>query len=80
MRVSVTESKEQLTEFVRRVEAGEEVILTRLGPCRRAAHAAPDGAEQELSTCAARGCTEARRRKGGARVERGAQPGFPLRR
>lgn len=29
MRVSVTEAKAQLTELVRRAEAGEEVILTR---------------------------------------------------
>lgn len=31
MRVSVTEAKGQLTELVRRAEAGEEVILTRHG-------------------------------------------------
>ena len=31
MRVSVTEAKEQLTELVRRAEAGDEVILTRHG-------------------------------------------------
>jgi prevent-host-death family protein len=31
MRVSVTEAKGQLTELVRRAEAGEEVILTRQG-------------------------------------------------
>ena len=31
MRVSVTEAKAQLTELVRRAEAGEEVILTRHG-------------------------------------------------
>lgn len=29
MRVSVTDAKGQLTELVRRAEAGEEVILTR---------------------------------------------------
>lgn len=29
MRVSVTEAKGQLTELVRRAEAGEEIILTR---------------------------------------------------
>jgi hypothetical protein len=32
MRVSVTKAKGQLTELVRRVEAGAEVVLTRLGP------------------------------------------------
>jgi prevent-host-death family protein len=31
MNVSVTEAKGQLTELVRRAEAGEEVILTRHG-------------------------------------------------
>jgi prevent-host-death family protein len=31
MRVSVSEAKAQLTELVRRAEAGEEIILTRHG-------------------------------------------------
>jgi prevent-host-death family protein len=31
MRISVSEAKGQLTELVRRAEAGEEVILTRHG-------------------------------------------------
>lgn len=31
MRISVTEAKAQLTELVRRAEAGDEVILTRHG-------------------------------------------------
>jgi prevent-host-death family protein len=31
MRISVTEAKGQLTELVRRAEAGEEVIFTRHG-------------------------------------------------
>lgn len=31
MRMSVTEAKGQLTELVRRAEAGDEVILTRHG-------------------------------------------------
>ncbi len=31
MQVSVTEAKAQLTELVRRAEAGEEVVLTRHG-------------------------------------------------
>ncbi len=31
MRVSVTDAKGQLTELVRRAEAGDEVILTRHG-------------------------------------------------
>ncbi len=50
VRVSVTDAKAQLTELVRRAEAGEEVILTRHGqpavrlvPARRM----PDAAERE---------------------------------
>jgi prevent-host-death family protein len=31
MKISVTEAKGQLTELVRRAEAGEEIILTRHG-------------------------------------------------
>lgn len=31
MQISVTEAKGQLTELVRRAEAGDEVILTRYG-------------------------------------------------
>ncbi|MDA8051816.1 MAG: type II toxin-antitoxin system prevent-host-death family antitoxin [Rhodospirillales bacterium] len=31
MKISVTEAKAQLTELVRRAEAGEEVLLTRFG-------------------------------------------------
>ena len=31
MRISVTEDKSQLTELVRRAEAGDEIILTRHG-------------------------------------------------
>lgn len=31
MKVSVTEAKAQLTELVRRAEAGDEIILTRRG-------------------------------------------------
>lgn len=31
MRVSVTDAKAQLTELVRRAEAGEEIVLTRHG-------------------------------------------------
>jgi prevent-host-death family protein len=31
MRISVTEAERQLTELVRRTEAGDEVILTRHG-------------------------------------------------
>jgi len=42
MRVAVTEAKAQLTELVRRAEAGEEVVLTRHGqPAVRLVSAAP---------------------------------------
>jgi prevent-host-death family protein len=42
MRIAVTEAKGQLTELVRRAEAGEEVVLTRHGqPAVRLVSAAP---------------------------------------
>jgi prevent-host-death family protein len=45
VKMSVTEAKGQLTELVRRAEAGEEVILTRHGHavvCLVPVRAAPD--------------------------------------
>lgn len=42
MDISVTEAKAQLTELVRRAEAGEEIVLTRHGkPAARIVPAAP---------------------------------------
>lgn len=42
MDISVTEAKAQLTELVRRAEAGEEIVLTRHGkPAARLIPAAP---------------------------------------
>ena len=42
MDISVTEAKAQLTELVRRAEAGEEIVLTRHGkPAARLMPAAP---------------------------------------
>jgi prevent-host-death family protein len=42
MRIAVTEAKGQLTELVRRAEAGEEIVLTRHGqPAVRLVSAAP---------------------------------------
>ena len=42
MRVSVSDAKAQLTELVRRAEAGEEVVLTRHGqPAARIVPAVP---------------------------------------
>jgi prevent-host-death family protein len=62
MRVSVTEAKGQLTELVKRAEAGDEVILTRRGHevarlVRVAAAATPKGrrALMERVRAAARG-------------------------
>lgn len=49
-RVSVTDAKAQLTELVRRAEAGDEVILTRHGqPAVRLVPVTrvPDAAERE---------------------------------
>ena len=80
MRVSVTEAKGQLTELVRRAEAGEEVILTRHGhavarlapvltaPSRNARLALLEAVRKSAAAKAAR------------RAERSAQPGFPLQR
>ena len=57
MRISVTDAKGQLTELVRRAEAGDEVILTRHGhpavrlvPVKRA----PDRASRVAAIDAAR--------------------------
>jgi prevent-host-death family protein len=49
MKVSVTDAKGQLTELVRRAEAGDEVILTRHGQDAVRlvpVHAAPDKASR----------------------------------
>jgi prevent-host-death family protein len=50
MKVSVSDAKGQLTDLVRRAEAGEEVILTRHGRqvVRLAAIASPMTAEARL--------------------------------
>jgi prevent-host-death family protein len=68
MRVSVTEAKGQLTDLVRRAEAGDEVILTRHGqPTVRlvAVHAPADRATR-------RKVMEAVRRAGAAKAAAGA--------
>ena len=51
MKISVSEAKAQLTELVRRAEAGEEVVLTRHGhPAVRLVPAgAPTDAAQRLA-------------------------------
>ena len=68
MRVSVTDAKGQLTDLVRRAEAGDEVILTRHGhPAVRlmAIQASPDRA-------ARRKIMEAVSRAGAAKAVEGA--------
>jgi len=57
MRISVTEAKAQLTDLVRRAEAGDEVVLTRHGqPAVRLVpvKAAPDRAARRRILEAAR--------------------------
>jgi len=57
MRVSVSEAKAQLTDLVRRAEAGDEVVLTRHGqPAVRLVpiKAAPDRASRLAAMEAAR--------------------------
>ena len=72
MRVSVTEAKGQLTELVRRAEAGEEVVLTRhgrptvrLAPVRRR----PDADKRRAAIAAAQAA--ARKRMAGLAAARG---------
>lgn len=68
MRISVTDAKGQLTDLVRRAEAGDEVILTRHGhPTVRlvAIQASPDRA-------ARRSIMEAVSRAGAAKSVQGA--------
>ncbi len=68
VRVSVTDAKGQLTDLVRRAEAGDEVILTRHGqPTVRlmAIRAQPDRAKR-------RKIMEAARAAGAAKAVRGA--------
>lgn len=72
MRMSVTEAKGQLTELVRRAEAGDEVILTRHGhaavrlvpvkavPDRKARRALLEGVRASAAVKAAAGPNAAR--------------------
>lgn len=62
MRVSVTDAKGQLTELVRRAEAGDEVILTRHGHSAVrlvAISAAPDVKARKALLAKLRGCGKA---------------------
>ncbi|MGY3616075.1 type II toxin-antitoxin system Phd/YefM family antitoxin [Bradyrhizobium sp. USDA 10063] len=72
MRISVTEAKGQLTDLVRRAEAGDEVILTRHGhpavrlvpitatPNRKARRALLEAVRQRGAVKATAGPTAAR--------------------
>jgi prevent-host-death family protein len=64
MEVSVTDAKAQLTDLVRRAEAGEEVVLTRRGqPVARIAPVAPrrrrEGLKDFLDALAIQAAAEA---------------------
>jgi len=72
MRVSVSDAKAQLTELVRRAEAGEEIVLTRHGhaavrlvpvmavPDRKARRALLEAVRASAATKATPGPTAAR--------------------
>jgi prevent-host-death family protein len=67
MRISVTEAKGQLTELVRRAEAGDEVILTRHG--HAAVRLVPVAAAPDRKT--RRNLLEAARASGAAKAAAG---------
>ena len=67
MRVSVTEAKGQLTELVRRAEAGDEVILTRHG--QAAVRLVPIKTTQDRKS--RRALLEAARTSGSSRAKSG---------
>jgi prevent-host-death family protein len=67
MRISVTDAKGQLTELVRRAEAGDEVVLTRHGqPAVRLVPVRPT-----LDTAGRRKLLESVRRSGSAHATPG---------
>lgn len=74
MRVAVTDAKGQLTELVRRAEAGEEVVLTRHGrPAVRLvpvkAPADPEARRKLLEAIRASGAAKARDGESAARSQ-----------
>jgi antitoxin (DNA-binding transcriptional repressor) of toxin-antitoxin stability system len=79
MQVSVTEAKGQLTELVRRAEAGDEIILTRHGHPAVAIGAGQSGGGSAVAGRAAWGSTSVCCGQGDCRAERRAQSGLPLR-
>ncbi|MFZ3352729.1 MAG: type II toxin-antitoxin system prevent-host-death family antitoxin [Xanthobacteraceae bacterium] len=68
MRISVTDAKGQLTELVRRAEAGDEVILTRHG---QAAARLVAVKKQPLDVGTRRQLLEAIRASGSVKAKRG---------
>lgn len=67
MQVSVTDAKGQLTELVRRAEAGDEIVLTRHG--HAAVRLVPVKAATDRKS--RRALLEAARRSGAAKAEAG---------
>lgn len=80
MKVSVTDAKGQLTELVRRAEAGDEIILTRHGRPTVPVKAAPDRPDRTARRALHGGRASVGRRQGDGRAKRRAQPGLALRR
>jgi len=68
MRISVTDAKGQLTELVRRAEAGDEVILTRHG---QAAVRLVAVKKEPLDSMARRKLLEEVRASGSAKASKG---------
>ena len=78
MHISVSDAKGQLTDLVRRAEAGEEVVLTRHGHAAArivAVKPASDGKSRRALLEAARMSGAAKAKCG---AKRRAQSGFPL--
>jgi len=76
MQVAVSEAKGLLLDLVRKAEGGEEVTLTRHGHAiARIVGVAPGAAARRAALEEAARCRLGRRR-----ADRGAQPGFSLRR
>jgi len=74
MRVAVSNAKGQLTELIRRAEAGEEVVLTRRGqPVARlvsvAASVAPAARKKLLDAIRVSGAAKARSGENAARSQ-----------
>jgi prevent-host-death family protein len=67
VRISVTEAKGQLTELVRRAEAGDEIVLTRHG--QAAAQLVP--VKAAMNRQSRRALLDAARKSGGAKAKAG---------